>query len=108
LRFGSTKPFVACNELRSEQETETSAYVAAYNQPLSTEATYSTTDAGDGSVIVVGRFAYRFYGSGLEFEDEFVMRYTISDARITAFPIFEDSLGLSRAYLGELVVAGAK
>jgi hypothetical protein len=30
VQFGSTKPFVACNELHPEQQTETSVYVAAY------------------------------------------------------------------------------
>lgn len=76
-------------------------------EPLAFEV-QSMTDAGDGNLLVVGRFAYRFHGSGLEFDDEFVMRYTISDGRITAFRMFEDSLGLSRAYLGELVVTAAE
>jgi len=30
VQFGSTKPFVACNERHPEQQTETSVYVAAY------------------------------------------------------------------------------
>jgi ketosteroid isomerase-like protein len=75
-------------------------------EPLAFEV-YSQTQTGDDEVLITGRFAYRFRTSGLEFEDEFVQRYTTSDGRITSFRIFEDSLGLARAYLGDPVLTTA-
>jgi ketosteroid isomerase-like protein len=73
-------------------------------EPLAFEV-HSFTEVGDDQVLITGRFAYRFHASGLEFDDEFVQRYTIGDGKITAFRIFEDSLGLARAYRGEPVIA---
>lgn len=72
-------------------------------EPLAFDV-HSFTEVGEDQVLIVGRFAYRFDGSGLEFDDEFVQRYTIGDGKITAFRIFEDSLGLARAYRGEPVI----
>ncbi len=74
-------------------------------EPLAFEV-YSFTEVGNDQVLINGRFAYRFHKSGVEYEDEFVQRYTVSDDKITAFRIFEDSLGLARAYLGQPVIAG--
>lgn len=75
-------------------------------EPLAFEV-YSQTEIGSDGVLITGRFAYRFRDSGLEFEDEFVQRYTVEDGRITGFRIFEDSLGLARAYLGTPVLTAA-
>jgi ketosteroid isomerase-like protein len=75
-------------------------------EPLAFEV-YTFTEAGEDQVLITGRFAYRFHASGLEFDDEFIQRYTIADGKITAFRIFEDSLGLARAYRGEPVITAA-
>lgn len=54
----------------------------------------------DETVLVWGRFAYRYHGSGRELDDEFVMRFTVAGGLISAYRIFEDSLRLARAYGG--------
>ncbi|WP_030200216.1 nuclear transport factor 2 family protein [Streptomyces sp. NRRL S-87] len=57
---------------------------------------------GHGTKVVIpGRFAYRFTASRQILDDTFVMVFTIADGRIAAYDIFEDSLGLARAYTGD-------
>jgi ketosteroid isomerase-like protein len=65
------------------------------------------TQVSADQVLVTGRFAYHFAGSGLDFDDGFVMRYTIDGGKITCSRIFEDSLRLARAYSGEPVASPA-
>ncbi|MEU2392855.1 nuclear transport factor 2 family protein [Streptomyces sp. NPDC007369] len=55
-------------------------------------------------VVVPGRFAYRFTVSRQVLDDTFVMVFTVAEGRITAYEIFEDSLGLARAYTGDPVL----
>lgn len=64
---------------------------------------FGMTQVSADQVLVAGRFAYHFPGSGHDIDDEFVMRYTVDGGKITGFRIFEDSLGLARAYTGEPV-----
>ncbi|MGP3987557.1 nuclear transport factor 2 family protein [Streptomyces sp. 3N207] len=59
------------------------------------------THASAGAVFVNGRFTYRFRPSAEVLEDEFVMRFTVADGRITSYRIYEDSLTLARAYTGD-------
>ncbi|UQI46525.1 nuclear transport factor 2 family protein [Streptomyces sp. HU2014] len=69
-------------------------------EPLAFEVLHSHT--GDGTVYVHGSFRYRFHVSRQVLDDEFVMRFTVADGRITSYRIFEDSLGLARAHTGDL------
>lgn len=70
-------------------------------EPLGFEV-FNIVEVGDDQLLVDGRFAYRFHDSGGEVDDQFVQRYTIRDGQITGFRIFEDSLGLARAYRGDV------
>ncbi|WP_370423757.1 nuclear transport factor 2 family protein [Streptomyces sp. QH1-20] len=53
------------------------------------------------TVLIPGRFAYRYHRSGQVLDDEFVLKITVRDGLVTSYRIFEDSLRLARAYLGE-------
>ncbi|MFF5307957.1 nuclear transport factor 2 family protein [Streptomyces massasporeus] len=55
----------------------------------------------DGRVLVPGRYASRFHPSGQVLEGEMVLRFTIVDGLISDYRVFEDSLGITRTYLGE-------
>ncbi|MFD7476138.1 DUF2255 family protein, partial [Streptomyces sp. NPDC059837] len=59
----------------------------------------------DGRVLVPGRYASRFHPSGQVLESEMILRFTVVDGLITDYRVFEDSLGITRAYLGEVVTA---
>jgi hypothetical protein len=39
--------------------------------------------------------------SGQDFHGDFVQRFTVEDGTFTEFEMFEDTLGLARAYLGQ-------
>ncbi|MFF3331855.1 nuclear transport factor 2 family protein [Streptomyces sp. NPDC002888] len=54
----------------------------------------------DGQVLVPGRYASRFHPSGQVLESEMILRFTIADGLITDYRVFEDSLGITRSYLG--------
>ncbi|WP_308103051.1 nuclear transport factor 2 family protein [Streptomyces sichuanensis] len=61
---------------------------------------YGMTAFGPDQVLVNGRFVFRMHATGAVYDDEFVMRFTVRDGRITAYRIYEDSLALARAYRG--------
>jgi ketosteroid isomerase-like protein len=53
--------------------------------------------------LVLAQAAYtsRFQPSGQLFTSEVVMRFAVSDSLITAYRVFEDSLGITRTAYGE-------
>jgi ketosteroid isomerase-like protein len=55
----------------------------------------------DGRVLVPGRYASRFHPSGQVLESEMILRFTVADGLITDYRVFEDSLGITRTYLGD-------
>lgn len=56
--------------------------------------------ADEGDVVVLGRFAYYYPGSGRLYDDEFAMHFTVTDGRISSYRIHEDSFALANAYTG--------
>lgn len=60
----------------------------------------------DGQVLVPGRYASRFHPSGQVLESEMILRFTIADGLITDYRVFEDSLGITRSYLGVPLTPG--
>ncbi|GHC39497.1 nuclear transport factor 2 family protein [Streptomyces cinnamoneus] len=61
---------------------------------------YGMAVLGSDHVLVNGRFVFRMHATGAVYDDEFVMRFTVRDGRITAYRIYEDSLALAHAYRG--------
>ncbi|MFF3963945.1 nuclear transport factor 2 family protein [Streptomyces griseorubiginosus] len=55
----------------------------------------------DGRVLAPGRYSSRFHPSGKVLNSEVIMRFTVTDGLITDYRVFEDSLGITRAHLGE-------
>ncbi|MDX3586258.1 nuclear transport factor 2 family protein [Streptomyces europaeiscabiei] len=74
------------------------AFFAAV-EPLSFEL--RTMAEADGRVLAPGRYCSRFHPSGQVLESEMILRFTVVDALITDYRVFEDSLGITRTYLGE-------
>ncbi|MFF9808244.1 nuclear transport factor 2 family protein [Streptomyces coeruleorubidus] len=72
-------------------------------EPLAFEL--GTVVEADGRVLVPGRYASRFHPSGQVLESEMIMRFTVTDGLITDYRVFEDSLGITRAHLGEPLTA---
>ncbi|MEU4466824.1 nuclear transport factor 2 family protein [Streptomyces sp. NPDC024017] len=68
-------------------------------EPLAFEL--QTMAEADGRVLVPGRYASRFHPSGQVLESEMILRLTIVDGLISDYRVFEDSLGITRTYLGE-------
>ncbi|WP_186319089.1 nuclear transport factor 2 family protein [Streptomyces sp. SAJ15] len=61
---------------------------------------HGMAELGD-TVLIPGRFAYRYHRSGQTLDDEFILKITVRDGLVTDYRIFEDSLRLARAYLGD-------
>ncbi|MEU0073508.1 nuclear transport factor 2 family protein [Streptomyces sp. NPDC006332] len=74
------------------------AFFAAV-EPLSFEL--GTVVEADGRVFAPGRYTSRFHPSGQVLESEMIMRFTVADGMINDYRVFEDSLGVTRTYLGE-------
>jgi ketosteroid isomerase-like protein len=74
------------------------AFFAAV-EPLAFEL--QTMVEADGRVLAPGRYASRFHPSGQILESEMIIRFTIADGLITDYRVFEDSLGITRTYVGE-------
>ncbi len=55
----------------------------------------------DGRVLVPGWYASRFQPSGQVLESEMILRFTVVGGLISDYRVFEDSLGITRTYLGE-------
>jgi ketosteroid isomerase-like protein len=81
-----------------------------YVQPLNIERR-GMTETGEGQVLVQLRYTSRFtspaHPAGTEFSSEAVARFTVRKGRITAYRIFEDSLGITRAAQGEPIITSA-
>ncbi|MCX4760103.1 nuclear transport factor 2 family protein [Streptomyces sp. NBC_01275] len=60
----------------------------------------------DGQVLVPGRYASRFHPSGQVLESEMILRFTVTDGLITDYRVFEDSLGITRSFLGAPLIPG--
>ncbi|MGW3981907.1 nuclear transport factor 2 family protein [Streptomyces mirabilis] len=71
-------------------------------EPLEFEL--QTMTEADGRVFVPGHYASRFHPSGQVLESELVLRFAVVDGLITDYRVFEDSLGITRAYCGEPVI----
>ncbi|MFI1034486.1 nuclear transport factor 2 family protein [Streptomyces sp. NPDC020951] len=74
------------------------AFFAAV-EPLAFEL--HTMAETDGRVLVPGRYASRFHPSKQVLESEMILRFTVTDGLITDYRVFEDSLGITRTYLGQ-------
>ncbi|MGW3666718.1 nuclear transport factor 2 family protein [Streptomyces sp. NPDC005141] len=74
------------------------AFFAAV-EPLAFEL--GTMVEAGGRVLAPGRYASRFHPSGQVLESEMIMRFTVWNGLITDYRVFEDSLGITRAHLGE-------
>lgn len=68
-------------------------------EPLAFEL--GTLTEANARVLVPGRYSSRFHPSGQVLESEMIMRFTVTDGLITDYRVFEDSLGITRAHLGE-------
>ncbi|MFI5967852.1 nuclear transport factor 2 family protein [Streptomyces asoensis] len=55
----------------------------------------------DGHVLAPGRYTSRFHPSEHVLDSEMIMRFAVTDGLITDYRVFEDSLGITRAYRGE-------
>ncbi|MET8168500.1 nuclear transport factor 2 family protein [Streptomyces sp. NPDC005329] len=65
-------------------------------KPIEVERT-GLTEADDGQVLVQLRYTSRFYPAGTAFSSEAIARFTIRKGLISAYRIFEDTLGITRA-----------
>ncbi|WP_128430756.1 nuclear transport factor 2 family protein [Streptomyces cyaneus] len=74
------------------------AFFAAV-EPLAFEV--QTMVEADGRVLVPGWYASRFQPSGQVLESEMILRFTVVGGLISDYRVFEDSLGITRTYLGE-------
>jgi hypothetical protein len=72
--------------------------IADVAEPRAFELHKTFADGDD--VVVLGRFAYFYHGSGQLFDDEFAMHFTVSAGKIAAYRIHEDSYALARAFTG--------
>ncbi|MBO4257221.1 nuclear transport factor 2 family protein [Streptomyces griseorubiginosus] len=68
-------------------------------EPLAFEL--GTMVEADGRVLAPGRYTSRFHPSGQALNSEMIMRFTVTDGLIMDYRVFEDSLGITRAHLGE-------
>ncbi|MFJ9380910.1 nuclear transport factor 2 family protein [Streptomyces sp. NPDC101455] len=69
-------------------------------KPIEVERT-GLTEADGGQVLVQLRYTSRFHPAGKELSSEAIARFTVRNGRITAYRIFEDTLGITRAAHGE-------
>jgi ketosteroid isomerase-like protein len=67
-------------------------------EPRAFELHKTLADGDD--VVVLGRFAYYYPGSGQVFDDEFAMHFRVRDGQIASYRIHEDSRALERAFTG--------
>ncbi|MFF9810664.1 nuclear transport factor 2 family protein [Streptomyces coeruleorubidus] len=78
------------------------AFFAAV-EPLAFEV--QTMVEVDGRLLVPGRYVSRFQPSRQVLESEMILRFTVVGGLISDYRVFEDSLGITRTYLGEPLTA---
>ncbi|MGW6521568.1 nuclear transport factor 2 family protein [Streptomyces sp. NPDC054962] len=91
-------PWAGSRSGPEEIQQSLTAFFAAV-EPLAFEL--GTMVEADGRVLAPGRYTSRFHPSGQVLESETILRFTVADGLITDYRVFEDSLGISCAHVGE-------
>jgi ketosteroid isomerase-like protein len=64
------------------------------------EFTIGTTVIQDGHAVVTGRCRFTVLSTGKPFVNEFALHFTVADAKIVGYRMYEDSHAISAAFTG--------